>query len=385
MSKLTAVALVVLSFSLGCGTSHTTVCNAPATTSSCTCGACPAEFQADVYAAANGQIAAFPIQPSTGALGSPTTSAGPAASPGMAVIDGAFLYASNPQAEGGGAIDAWTITPGTGVLVTVAGSPFSLGAASTPAGLAAADNLSAGPFLYVADGGKIDALQVVDNGTGTLTAVPGSPFTSGTNRYLTVDYPNHFVFAADEDPPGGVLAFSINASNGALTAVPGSPFPISSNSIGDLQLGQIIDDPTGSFVYVAIPSTNQVAAFSIAPGSGVLTPVPGSPFSAGSGAFAITTFNNSPGSDFLYVSNNNAGTVSAYSINSTTGALTALAGSPFPINAGTLATDLSGGHLYASGAAGMMVFSINPSTGALTQIGSPITFSAATALAYASP
>lgn len=59
-----------------------------------------------------------------------------------------------------------------------------------------------------------------------------------------------------------------------------------------------------------------------------------------------------------------------------------MAGSPFPIDAATLATDVGYSYLYASGPSGMMVFSIDASTGALTQIGSPIPFPAATAIAY---
>ncbi len=389
MPKIIPAVLIALGLCLGCGTSHPTICEAPASSSSstCTCGgtdaACPAEVQADVYAVANGQIATFPIQASTGALGTPTTSAGPASSLGMAAIPVALLFASNPQAASGGAINVWTINYNTGALTPVAGSPFSGGGVTAPAGLAVANNLGpAGPFLYVADAGKIDALQV-NNATGALTAVPGSPFTSGTNLYLATDYMNHFVFAADEDSAGGVLAFTINASTGALTAVPGSPFAISSNSSGSMQLGQIVVDPASSFVYVAIPTTGQIAAFSIGSG-GVLTPVPGSPFAAGSGAFAVVTINNSPGNNFLYVSNQTAGTVSGYSINSTTGALTPLAGSPFSVPADTIVAD-GVEHLYASGPSGMMVFSIATTTGALTQIGSPVSFAGATALAYVGP
>src|SRR5580700_8651686 len=371
MPRLMAVVPIALSLSLGCATTHT-VCVAPvSSSSSCSCGsgACPIQFQADIFAAANGQIAGFPIQFSTGALGTPTTSAGPATSAGIAVIPSIFLFASNPQAGSTGSIEAWTFNTSTGGLTAVPGSPFSVGGVTVPAGLAIADNLGpAGPFLYVADAGKIDALQV-DNGTGTLTAVPGSPFTSGTNPYLAVDPMNHFVFAADEDPPGSVGAFTINASTGALTTVPGSPFLISSNSSGSLQPGQIAVDPKGSFVYVAIPSTSQIAAFSISPSSGV---------------FAVTILDNSGGKDLLYLSNRSAGTVSGYNIDPATGVLSAVAGSPFPIAADNLVSD-SLGHLYASGTSGMMVFSINPSTGALIQIGSPVAFAGATALVYAGP
>ena len=363
-------------------------CPASSSSTTCTCGSCPVQpFYAYVYAAGgNDQIAAFPIEASTGAIGTPVTSAGPAGGPGMAVMDNAFLYASNPlKVVSGGEIYGWMIDDATGALTAVPGSPFFLGPMAYPNGVAVADNLGpSGPYLYIADLGTIDALQA-DTATGALTTVPGSPFTSGTNFNLTVDYLNHFVFAADEDSPGGVLAFTIDASTGALTPVPGSPFPISSGSTGFMQLGQIVVDPTGSFVYVAMPSTSQIAVFSITSSSGVLTPVPGSPFAVGGGASAIATFNNSPGSDFLYVANTTAGTISGYSINPTTGALSPLAGFPFAISATSLATDLSGGHLYVSSASGVMVFSINPSTGALTQIGSPVAFAGATALAYVGP
>jgi 6-phosphogluconolactonase len=390
MPKLTLVILIALSLFLGCGKSHPVICDLPASFSSSTCtcdsGACPAMFDSYIYAAGtNSQITIFPLQALTGVIQTPTSSAGPAASPGIAAIGSAYLYASNPQAAGGGAIDAWTINSNTGALTPVPGSPFSAGGVSLPAGLAVADGNAVGsqgatgPFLYVADAGKIDALQVDNNGIGTLTAVPGSPFTSGTNLYLTVDPMSRFVFAADEDPPGGVLAFTINAMTGALTAVPGSPFAISSNPSGSSQLGQIAVDSSGSFVYVAMTSTAEIAAFSIGSG-GVLSPVPGSPFAAGSGAFAITTANGA-----VYVSNNSAGTVSGYRINPTTGALSPVAGSPFSIDATTLATDFGYGHLYASGPTGLMVFSINASSGSLTQVGSPVAFPGATELAYAGP
>ena len=381
---LIAISLIAIGLSLGCGSSPIP-CDAPASSASsstCTCtGACPAQQYGYVYAAgANAQVAGFPIDLTTGGLETPVTASGPIASPGMAALDNVSLYASNPQSGNGGAIDAWTIGYSTGMLTAVSGSPFSLGATSVPTGIVAASNLgSPGPFLYVADSGAIDALEA-SLSTGVLTLVPGSPFSSGTNQYLATDYLNHFLFAADEDPPGGVLAFTINASSGALTPVPGSPFPISNSAV---QVGHIAVDPTGSFVYVAIPSTNQVAAFSITPSSGVLTPISGSPFAAGNGASAVITINNQPANNLLYVSNTTAGTISGYTINST-GALNPLAGSPFSISAELIAAD-GAGHLYVSAASGITVFSINAASGSLTPIGSPATFAGATTLAVVAP
>jgi 6-phosphogluconolactonase len=214
-----------------------------------------------------------------------------------------------------------------------------------------------------------------------LSTVPGSPFSSGTNLYLAVDYLNRFVFAADEDPPGGVLAFTIDSSTGALTAVPASPFPISANSTGVPQLSQIVVDPSGKFVYVALTSTNQVAAFAVA-STGALTPVLGSPFAAGKGPLALTIFDNASGNNFLYLSNALDGTVSGYSVDASSGVLTPLGGSPFPIPAAALTADLGLGHLYVSSPAGMLSFSISPRTGALIPIGLPVSFTGATVMAY---
>jgi 6-phosphogluconolactonase len=379
MPRLVPVVLIALSVSLGCGTTRS-VC------STCGCGACPAQLYADVYALGNnGEIAAFPVDPNF-VLGAPTIMPGPASSMGAAQIGSEFLYASDPQNASGPSIDAWTINVRTGAVTAVSGWPFVLAPSAEPRGLAAAQGAEpAGEFLYVADTGRIDAL-VLNTGTqGPVAIVPGSPFASGTNVNLTVDPLSRFVFAADEDAPGSVLAFTINPSTGVLTAVPGSPFTIGSNS-SPVSVGQIVVDTTGSFVYVTLPATGQVAGFSINASSGVLTPIPGSLFEAGSGAFAIAV-NNAPGtnSPYVYVANKMANSISAYSINATTGVLTPVTSSPFAATGVTALVTDSLDHLYAYGASGMTVFSIVPNSGELTPIGSPVAFAGATVLTFVGP
>jgi 6-phosphogluconolactonase (cycloisomerase 2 family) len=141
-----------------------------------------------------------------------------------------------------------------------------------------------------------------------------------------------------------------------------------------MQLGQIVVDATGKFVYVALTFSNELVAFSIA-SNGALTPVPGSPFATGTSPISVTTVKN-----FLYVAN--AMGISGYSINASNGALTPLVGSPFAIHAAPITTDSIVNYLYGSAAAGMLSFRIDPSTGALTQIGSSPPFTKATVLAY---
>ena len=364
--------LALLLSSCGSG-NQISVC--PGSVAGCGCApaaACPAQFNSYLYAAGiTGQISSFPITSASGTLETPTTISGPQGTLGMAVIDNAFLYASDPAAPSGGSIDGWTIDQYTGALTTLTGSPFNLGIFSTSGALAVNNNAR---VLYVADAGKIDALQV-DSNSGALSAISGSPFPSGTGLFFAVDPADKFLFASDTTPPGNVLAYTID-STGALTAVGGSPFPAVSGSTNTYPY-QIVVDSTGKFVYVDLMFTNQIAAFAIDSSTGALTAVPGSPFSTGAMPTALATVRN-----FIYVSNSVDGTLSGYSIDPTTGALTAIPGSPFAISTGALATNSTGSFLYASGVDGIQAYGIDGSTGLLSAVGSPVSAPGAAVLLY---
>ncbi|MBZ5689334.1 MAG: lactonase family protein [Acidobacteriia bacterium] len=348
------------------------MCPAASSSSTCGCGAAalcalpPPHLYADGI---NGQISVFPVDRVTGALGTPTSVSGPTNSLGIAALNDQFLYVSNFGLGGPASIDAWSIDSSTGTLTPA--PSFSLGPLSIAAGLAIDFN---NQILYVADAGKIDALQA-NATTGTLIAIPQSPFPSGANLYLTIDPTDQFLFASVADPPGGVAAFTIDSLTGALVQVAGSPFRADPNST--VQPGQIVVDPSGKFVYVTLVQSSQVAGFSITTPSGALTPVPGSPFPAGNGPLTLTTSRN-----FLYVANLMDETLSGYTIDSASGMLTPLANSPFPIPAGAITSDTFGGFLFVSGTGGMTSFKVDVTSGALTQVGSPVPSAGATALTY---
>jgi 6-phosphogluconolactonase (cycloisomerase 2 family) len=84
--------------------------------------------------------------------------------------------------------------------------------------------------------------------------------------------------------------------------------------------------PSGDFLYVSNQSSNDVSAYTITAGTGVLTAVAGSPFAAGASPSGVTV---SPNDAFVYVSNQDSNNVSAYTIAAGTGGLTSIAGSPF--------------------------------------------------------
>jgi 6-phosphogluconolactonase len=367
--------VVALSLALtACGTnSPPIICALPASSSSgtCTCGsgtaACPVnpgpEF---LYATSlGGQILAFSIDHNSGALTTIGSVPGPSLSLGITAVNNQFLFASDTH---NAQLDGFSINQTTGALTALAGSPFPTGTLSFPGDLASPAGSS---LLYAADSGTVDAFTI--SAAGVPTVLSGSPFVPEANFSLTVDPAGKFLYASDDDPPGGVFAFTI-ASTGALTAVPDSPFTIPGQAAPDSQPLGIVD--TGSYVYAALSNTNQIAAFSIASGTGALTPVPGSPFSAGATPTAVVF-----ASGFLYVLNN--GGISGYSVNSNNGVLTPLAGSPFDIIGvgDSIAADSFGEYLYVPGLVDIQTFSINSTSGVLTPVaGSPFPANGATLL-----
>jgi len=105
-----------------------------------------------------------------------------------------------------------------------------------------------------------------------------------------------------------------------------------------------------TYLYVARSGTNGgVAVFSIGPG-GLLTPVAGTPFAAGSGTFSVVL---DPTGTYVYAANRTDGTISGYTIvpGTTTAALSLnpLGGSPYSSGTGVqaLGIDSTGKYLLA--------------------------------------
>jgi 6-phosphogluconolactonase len=367
--RITARLLAAVSLSLAltcCGTSAPPIpCEVPARSSNsatCTCGTgeCPAQPGPQfLYATTlGGQILALSIdQTNNGALTSIGSVPGPTAGLGLAAVDNQFLYASDTH---NAQLDGFSIDQTTGALTALGGSPFSTGTLSVPGVLAAppGEMGSSSLLLYAADAGTIDTFTI--SAAGLPTALSGSPYVPEAGFSIVVDPSSYFLYAADDDPPGGIFAFTTNP----LTAVLNSPFSIPGQTVAD-SLPAGIADSRGSYVYAALSQTNQIAAFSIA-SSGGLTPVPGSPFAAGATPTAVVVAGN-----FLYAINSLDATISGYSINSSNGVLTPLSSSPFSIVGFSLASDYLGQRLYVAGLTAIQAFNIDATSGALTPSGSP--------------
>ncbi len=117
------------------------------------------------------------------------------------------------------------------------------------------------------------------NADGSLTPVPGSPFSvpDPDAVKITPDGRHLYVAASDDisSPPGGVAGFTIRA-DGSLTPTIDSPL----HTHDTAEVAALAITPDGRDVFAAIRDTGQVVAAEIGP-AGTLKAAPGSPFPTG--------------------------------------------------------------------------------------------------------
>jgi 6-phosphogluconolactonase (cycloisomerase 2 family) len=225
-------------------------------------------------------------------------------------------------------------------------------------------------FAFVTNSGSGSVSALAMDSSGSLSLVAGSPFPAGAGaEFLAFDSVHKFLFVSNQNA-NTVSAFSVNTGTGQLTAVPGSPFATGARPIGTAV------DLAGKFVFVANQAADSISVFSIG-ANGSLSPVAGSPFTAANpyglavnAAGTILFANNFPDSQI-----SDLNSVSAFQIGAN-GALTAIAGSPFPTastagfaSAIGLAVDPAGKFLFVADhmAQTIVPFTIS-ATGALTPV-----------------
>jgi 6-phosphogluconolactonase (cycloisomerase 2 family) len=165
-----------------------------------------------------------------------------------------------------------------------------------------------------------------------------------------------------------VWGFQVNTTSGMLTPVPGSPYPV-------LNPISVVVEASAKFAYVADFTNNKIHEFSINQANGALTEIPGSPILTTGNPVAMVLDGSGK---FLYTANQGGNSVSGFVINATDGTLTPLSGSPFPAQLGTdsVAVDPVKARLYAANSSSdtISVFDIDAATGVLSEIvGSPFT------------
>jgi 6-phosphogluconolactonase len=266
-----------------------------------------------------------------------------------------------------GQIDVFPINASNGTP----GSPTSTSGPTNSLGMAVMNN----QFLYVSNpqlplgSSSIDAWSI-GIGTGALTTVPGSPFALRPFELpsgLAVDSSAQVLYVGEA---GSIDAFQAG-NNGVLSTVIGSPFPAGINIY-------LTVDPQNRFLFASDDtSPGNVLAFTINSSTGALSAVAGSPFAT------IPGFpgNTQPGQivvdstgSFVYTVLTGTNQIAAFSITASTGVLTAVTGSPFPTGNRPLAMATVNNFLYVSNTSDATIsgYTIDPTTGVLTALaGSP--------------
>jgi 6-phosphogluconolactonase len=250
-----------------------------------------------------------------------------------------------PIPQTSSSLSAFTLNA-TGDAREVAGSPYPISS-----GLPAATGLTALPgdgFLYVTNSTLNNIEGFAVSATGTLTSV-GSPFATGAGpNPVTFDSAGHFAYVSNQTS-SSVFVYSVNGTTGALTEIQADRVATG------VSPSAVFLTTDGKFAYVtnapASMSANapaSISAFAVNSSSGALTPVAGSPFpvppvvGVGSNPPILSVIFN-PNGKSLYIKNDGGtgtGSLAAFSIDSATGALALLGGSPFTL--GISATGLAG-------------------------------------------
>ena len=308
-----------------------------------------------------------------------------------------YIYGSVPVTTATSQVAAYVENAASGALSVVAGSPL---ADSLQGGAIAIDGL--GRFLFVINPStsNISMLQI-NQGTGSLTEVPGSPFSTGPTENpamaptipacIAAEKSGQFLYVGyrfgNFPGQGAINEYLIDGVNRQLVPLPGQPtIDIPSAPIG------LITDPKGLHLYAGLgrnPSTGVDAGgttvYSIDPVTGVL----GVSGSAGNGVSAGRSIAIDPRGRFFFDGwGATLGTIDSALISPADG--TALTG----ISSVTLANqvpaamlvDSSGKFLYVQQGSAPVVYNIDQTNGALAVPATPLAiFSFSSGSAAADP
>jgi 6-phosphogluconolactonase (cycloisomerase 2 family) len=208
---------------------------------------------------------------------------------------------------------------------------------------------------------------------------------SGTGLALSLNGGSSLPVSAN-----GTFSFPSAVLSGAAYAVAVAVQPTGANYTCDVAGGTgmvqggpitnvaVVCGPISGFAYVANSASQNLSAYAINGTTGALSPLTKISTGSSSNGEAPYAIAVTPNKQFLYMSIENGGEVFAFAVNGATGALTAIAGSPFSIGSflSGMVIDPSGQFLYVvdhgSGSSGIFAYAINPTTGVLAPItGSP--------------
>jgi len=184
-----------------------------------------------------------------------------------------------------------------------------------------------GKYVYALSGGTEPKASgfLIDPFTGTLTEIPGSPYSiqtasGGPNALFTS---GRFLFVTGQyvELRRWLTGYAVDVTTGALTLIPGTPWSLS------LSTGRPFFDPQGRALYIVSDQT--LNAYSIDPTNGTLrlTRTPGPPYDRGESFsfdpappfnFAFSAFNPEGTTAFAML----GGQVRSFAVDAISGGLT---------------------------------------------------------------
>ena len=320
-----------------------------------------------------GYVSMYMINPTTGALasiGSPVSTNGFGVYPGSIAVEpfGKFAYVTNEGDPWGyedganGSIAMYSIDATTGALTSTGTINGNCPGLCDPSSMVVDPS---GKFAYVVTGGAgipfNVAMYTINATTGALTSI-GTAAAGQVPISVAVDLAGKFVYVATQNATpglaGSVSMYTINATTGALASngtIAAGTGPVS-----------VVVDPSGKFDYVANFTSNDVSMYTIDVTTGALTPI--GTIAAGTGPVSVVV---DPSGKFAYVANFTSNDVSMYTINAATGALTSIGTIAAGSNPTSIAVHPSGKFAYVTNSATneVSMYSIDAATGALTLIG----------------
>ncbi|HKW18023.1 MAG TPA: beta-propeller fold lactonase family protein [Terriglobales bacterium] len=287
---------------------------------------------------------------------------------------GSFIYQTAQGYNGGTqgglfvyAIDRSSGSPGPAIASYATGQSFTADVV---------DNQ--GKFLYVLGTSSVYAYSI-QPGKGTLIPIAGSPFAAAAPSspgysqpatLMAVDQTNHFLYASTSK---GIFGYAIDQSSGQLTPIAGSPF--GGTEVTDAWT--IVITPTNSYLYeLQTQNSTKIFGYSIDQTSGALTPLAASPFnSGGCGSTTVSGTIGIPGPDNMTIASagkfmyDNCG---VYSIDESTGAISQISAQgpgDWPVISPTgdfLWAVTSNQQACFSCTVGVETYSVDPNTGTFT-------------------
>jgi YVTN family beta-propeller protein len=262
---------------------------------------------------------------------------------------GSFLYITftyqngfSPTSPGPGGVAVYPIDQTTGAL----GSPVMNGTlpyfptGDNPVGIVVDKKNDA--YVYVIDQEQVGTpsahgvllTYARNTSTGALTpvvgAVSGGIAVGTTPAGIAEDPGSNFIYVSDETTN---QLYGFLATGGTPTGAGTPPLAMVSSpfTTGSFPEGVTVD-PRGEYVYVANYNSDTVSAFAINVATGALSSVAGSPGSAVATGPTCVTIDPALGI-YLYTSNNVDGSVSGLQLNAHTGSLTGVQGTKFVADA----------------------------------------------------